>query len=477
MLVLLFFVVSFLFFLSNWVVAQYGGDVAFGQLLFHVQIGFIANEGADKSIIYSFLQSVVLYAVITTIVFSVLRYVLRKHYPNIKKSGFAFVILILTGSLFQTYQNFNLNDYIKTVLGADTFSVLYRNPQDIEFVTPVKPRNLILLYVESLENDFKNIEGKNLIEPIDQLPGIHVPNFRQAPGTNWSIAGMVASQCAIPLKGFDPSDWNKFEQDVFLPSAVCLSDVLHKFGYQQIFLSGPDIKFAGVDKFYTSHQFDQILGRDEVKKWVTQKKLFTGWGWGLHDDSLLDLAYDIAVKSAMSPQPFNLTIITTDNHSPYGMPSPRCSKSEKQTSFVGAVQCSSRFVSQFIERVLKNKKLDNTDIVVMGDHLFMAIPEQKSKFSDYDERTIYFKYINSRKTGVARNDMTHFDVAPTILDSLGLLKDNTQKFGLGYSVFAPIERYLETQAMNLSLDIISPSNTYDELWQKKSEDNNNNNIN
>jgi phosphoglycerol transferase len=469
MLVLLVFFVSFLLYLSNWVVAQYGSEVAFGQLLFHVQIGLVANEGADETIIYSFLQYVALYTVLTTTAFGVVSYFLRKQSKKVRIAWFVVIILTLSGSLFKAYVNFNLNDYIKIMLGAETFSVLYRNPKDIEFVLPAKPRNLILLYVESLENNFKNIDGKNLIEPIDKLPGMHVPNFKQAPGTNWSIAGMVASQCAIPLKGFDPTDWNIFEQDIFLPGAICLSDILHKFGYQQIFLTGPDIEFAGVDKFYKTHQFDQILGRDEVKKWVTKKNLFTGWGLGLHDDSMLDLAYDIAVKSVQSSQPFNLTIITTDNHSPHGMSSPRCSALERRTSFVGAVQCSSRSVNRFVERVLKNKKFENTDIVIMGDHLFMAIPEQKSKFLNYDERTVYFKYINSLKIATARSDMTHFDVAPTILDSLGLLTDNTQKFGLGYSVFAPIDDYIKTQTKNLSLEIISPSITYDKLWQKESK--------
>jgi hypothetical protein len=99
----------------------------------------------------------------------------------------------------------------------------------------------------------------------------------------------------------------------------------------------------------------------------------------------------------------------------------------------------------------------------------MAIPEQKSKFLNYDERTVYFKYMNSLKIATARSDMTHFDVAPTILDSLGLLTDNTQKFGLGYSVFAPIDDYIKTQTKNLSLEIISPSITYDKLWQKESK--------
>jgi phosphoglycerol transferase len=468
MLTFIVFVASFLLFLSRWVVESYGNDVAFGQFLFHIQVGLAGNEGADVAVVQSFLKMVVGYTLATTIAYLALKIFIRRKsssqaYKALKVLTFVFVVF----SLSVTTINFNLKDYVQTRFGEDLFTALYQPPKNVDLVTPTQPRNLILLYVESLENNFKDIEGQNLIEPIEALPGFHVPGFRQAPGTNWSIAGMVASQCAIPLKGFDPSDWNVFKQDQFLPSALCLGDILNKFGYEQIFLTGPEVEFAGVSKFYNTHHFDQLIGRDEVKKIIKDKDLFTSWGWGLHDDSLLDLAYDIAVQTAKSPKPFNLTIITTDNHTPHGLPSPRCKPQERVTSFVGAVKCSSRSVGQFVERVLKNRALANTDIVVMGDHLYMAIPEQEKKFSK--DRTVYFKYINSRKEGLARTEMTHFDVAPTILDSLGLMKDNTQKFGLGYSVFAPVDNYLELQAKNLSLEIISPSETYDALWQSSPE--------
>ncbi len=464
------FVASFLLFLSRWVVASYGTDVAFGQFLFHIQVGLAGNEGADAAVITSFLKSVVGYTLATTLIYVALRvFIRRKSAHQAYKALKALSLVFIVFSLSVATLNLNLKDYIQTKFGADLFTALYQSPQNVELVSPTQPRNLILLYVESLENNFKDIEGQNLIKPIEALPGFHVSGFRQAPGTNWSIAGMVASQCAIPLKGFDPSDWNVFKQDQFLPSALCLGDILNNFGYEQIFLTGPEVEFAGVSKFYNTHHFDQLIGRDEVKKIIKDKDLFTSWGWGLHDDSLLDLAYDIAVNTAKSSKLFNLTILTTDNHTPHGLPSPRCEVQERKTSIEGAVKCSSRSVGQFVERILKNKLLDNTDIVVMGDHLFMAIPEQEKKFSN--DRTVYFKYVRTNKVGLARTDMTHFDVAPTILDSLGLMKDNTQKFGLGYSVFAPVDNYLDLQSKNLSLEIISPSTTYDALWQLSPEQN------
>lgn len=456
--------VSFVFYLANWVVSNYGSDVTFGQLLFHIQIGFMANEGADAAIFVSFFWQVIFRVLVTLLAFKVItRWITRVESPVVKP---IFVSLVIVGTLLATVQAaylLHVPDYIQTKLGKDLFTARYQAPQTLQMASVSQPRNLILLYVESLENDFSNIEGRNLIEPIDKIKGFKVPHFYQAPGTGWSIAGMVSSQCSIPLKGFEPSDWNTFLQAQFLPSVWCLSDELKRHGYEQIFLTGPDAAFAGVDRFYTTHQFNQVLGRDEVKKWVSKKNLFTGWGKGLHDDTLLDVAYDIAIKAAGSTKPFNLTIITTDNHSPHGMPSPRCSAKERQDSFMGAVQCSSRSVGRFIERVLKTKSLHNTDIVILGDHLFMAIPEQKSKFTD--TRSIYFKYINSTKSSLGRDTMTHFDVAPSILDSLGILQDNTQRFGLGYSIFADIEDYDKHLSDVKSLEILSPSVTYDNLWQ------------
>jgi phosphoglycerol transferase len=112
--------------------------------------------------------------------------------------------------------------------------------------------------------------------------------------------------------------------------------------------------------------------------------------------------------------------------------------------------------------------LEDTDIIIMGDHLFMASDEQ---IRDYfaKERRIYFKMISAESRKPARDTMTHFDVAPTILDLLGMRINPDEHFGLGISLFSGIspteyERHLK---QIMSDEILSPSVVYDSFWSSK----------
>jgi phosphoglycerol transferase len=82
-----------------------------------------------------------------------------------------------------------------------------------------------------------------------------------APGTNWSIAGMVASLCSVPLKPYYGN--NMGSKSRFLPSLTCLGDILKAQGYEQYFITGPKLKFSGMDTFYLDHGYDVTIGRDE----------------------------------------------------------------------------------------------------------------------------------------------------------------------------------------------------------------------
>lgn len=295
-------------------------------------------------------------------------------------------------------------------------------------------QNLLLVYVESLELGMRNETAfnVNLIAAIDDLPGEIVP-VTQVSGTGWSVAGMVASQCAIPLKTY----YGNYLDDMtnFLPNVVCLGDVLDRLGYQQYFLVGPDVTFGGMENFYRDHGYEFRIGQHEWQTRISDQTFFDGWGQSLHDDTLLEQAKEILIEASKSSAPFNMTIITTDNHAPNGRPSPRCLDDEKSSGFPGTFRCTSRIISSFINGLDKSGYLKNTLLVIMGDHLFMGgnptmLPPPRS---------IYFKIRAPHKT-VKQKHATHFDVAPTILDGLGLAKYPNKRFGLGYSLFADIPR-------------------------------------
>lgn len=69
----------------------------------------------------------------------------------------------------------------------------------------------------------------------------------QLPGTDYTIAGMVASQCGIPL--FAPFEGNASASvSSFFPQNICLGDIL-KNPVTRITLCRANLRFAGKDVF------------------------------------------------------------------------------------------------------------------------------------------------------------------------------------------------------------------------------------
>ncbi|MEI8054843.1 MAG: LTA synthase family protein [bacterium] len=358
--------------------------------------------------------------------------------------------------------------FYQQAAGNDYFSTYYTKP-GLVLKHSTKKKNLIILYVESLEQNLTNKEifATNLIEPIDELPGITVKKFVAAPGTGCTIAGIVSSQCAIPLKASPFITVKRFNMiNFFLPKATCLGDILASQGYDQYLFIGSDLKYSRIDKFYQNHGYQHLYGKHEFANSGINPAFFKGWGKGLNDDMLLDEAFKHIVKAAKSAKPFNVVIITTDNHPPKGTPSPNCSQSERDSGIMGTYQCTSRFVATFVKKLQSKGILDNTTLILMGDHPFISPPEYFKYFPS--PRYVYFKILDPNfKKRPARDFMTHFDVTPTILDLLDIRLSTHKQFGLGASIFADSSQidYKALFDAVTNKSILNPSKTYDYLWR------------
>jgi hypothetical protein len=103
----------------------------------------------------------------------------------------------------------------------------------------------------------------------------------------------------------------------------------------------------------------------------------------------------------------------------------------------------------------------------MGDHLFHSARAQQALFSS-PSRTIYFKLIENKPRSFKRQSMTHFDIAPTILDALGYLNSPEDQFGLGISLFSNelgFDYYKKSlQSQVLTPKILNSSQTYNSFW-------------
>ena len=300
------------------------------------------------------------------------------------------------------------------------FAKFYLEPSITKLTNETK--NLVVIYAEGLERTFfDETIFPGLITGLRELESksTYFTNIKQVSGTGWTIGGMVASQCGIPL--FTPSHGNSMAgMDVFLPSAICLGDLLHNEGYNLAYYGGADLAFAGKGKFYATHKFDHIAGRDELLPTLADKSYISGWG--LYDDSLFDLAYERFVELSGLGKKFGLFLLTLDTHHPDGHPSQSCQDTvykDGSNPILNAVVCSDYLITQFVNRIMQSPYAEKTVVVVLSDHL--ALNNTAYDLLRKADRKNLFMIIepNVNKTTEIQKLGSTLDIAPTILPFIG----------------------------------------------------------
>ena len=358
-------------------------------------------------------------------VFSALGWVLRRrrHHPH--HFGYSLIALVLAvGSVDASPAFRQISELVKSQSrdGDPDFSAYYKEPSK----TIPKPKlNLVYIYGESLERTYFDDEAfPNLTPELGALKNasLDFSHTMQLPGTDYTIAGMVASQCGIPL--FAPFEGNASASlSSFFPQNICLGDILKNSGYENYFVQGANLRFAGKDVFLKSHGFDYLYGAEELKTTVADPSYKNDWGY--YDDTVLDEAWKKFESLSREGKRFSLFTLTVDTHHPDGFISRTCNRKKyeiggKANQSFSAVTCSQENIAEFINKIKASPYFKNTIIVVSSDHLAM-----KNTAWDYlnkQDRSNLFFVIRSDQPdeqdvlAMKRNTM---DNGATVLDLLG----------------------------------------------------------
>ncbi len=463
------------------------GDITFEQIIFHMCSETSGLLKADKVYIYRLLLNLIIYPLLSVGLLRLLIYFYRKIAKrlflktgcntsgNLKRKnnwGGYFIILFLFLSILFFLSRVSFFTYLHSRVfnkeGGDIFFSLYKEPNDVIFPEHNSKRNLVLIYVESLEFSYsdKSRFKKDLLYKLNKSTdsAYSFDDFESAYGTGWTIAGIVATQCGIPIKDVSVFDGNKIGEKVnyFLPGAVCLGDILQENGYKNVFVGGASLAFSGKGKFLKSHGYTEVYGKEEWEQFGYSDKDFNDWG--LYDDFLLNEARKKLDELYSIGQPFNLTVLTLDTHFPKGFISSAC-KIKGTHNFEELIECETGLVADFINYVRMKGYDKNTDIIVTGDHLSMPNPVFDKLESA--PRKIYNKFLTRQLLHQNRKGFVHFDMFPSILHMLGFdFKDG--KLGLGVSGF----KNTKYRAISFFYDknrdekLLSPSKRYLQFWEK-----------
>ncbi|MGH8112142.1 MAG: sulfatase-like hydrolase/transferase [Rhodanobacteraceae bacterium] len=313
--------------------------------------------------------------------------------------------------------------FADTPQGRAVASLLDLSPVSKKRLVAAPGKNLVFIYLESLERIFWNSRiFPGLTPNLDRLrkQGLDFSGFQTFSGATYTIAGMFASQCGVPFfpspfSALDVIGGNDTDAVSFHPKIVCLGDVLHDAGYTQIYMGGAPIKFSHKGLFYRLHGYNQALGLYELES-AHHDKLPES-GWGLYDSALFPLMLQEYEKLEAARKPFNLSMITLDTHPPDGRPSPGCPKyPPNPNSMLQAVHCTDYLVGKFVAALAKQPDWKNTVVVIMSDHLMMR-NDAESLFPASYHRKPALLVLNAGH-GVRPGTMYHMDLAPTLLDLL-----------------------------------------------------------
>ena len=323
----------------------------------------------------------------------------------------------------------------------------YVDPKSVEIRFPEKKRNLVYIYLESLEvtcADQKNGGAfkENYIPELVRLAKDNedfsgndekIHGAVSYSGTTWTVGAMFAETAGLPLQ----VAWKnrKVMQNSFFSEVTALGDILEKEGYNQGLLIGSDITFGGRKLYFSQH------GGYEIRDYLhaAENRLipegYEVW-WGYEDAKLFPIAKDYLQELAQKDQPFNLTLLTTDTHFPNGYHCEHC-RNKFDYEYGNVFACSSRQVTEFVQWIRQQPFADNTTIIISGDHPTMDM-DFVAKLPQGYERTVYTAYINAAvkpEDPDRPREYSTFDDFPTTLAALGAEIEGN-RLGLGVNLFS-----------------------------------------
>lgn len=358
-------------------------------------------------------------------------------------SRYTFVFLISVILFLYSFSSMGIFEYLKNQTNnSKLFEEYYINPNSVKIEFPEQKRNLIYIYLESMESTYSNMKIDN--QNVNLIPNLYkIANENiffsndndfggayQVNGTEWTMAAIVGQTAGIPLKlTATRNDYSDIEQ--FLPGVTTLGDILKKEGYNQAFMIGSSAKFASRNTYFVQHGEYYIYDYD----WAFETQRVHDWKfWGYEDLKLFDFAKDMLLNLYEEGQPFNFTLLTVDTHAIDGYLDETCELKYSYT-YGNSILCSDSKVGKFIDWVKKQKFYDNTTIVIVGDHISMQ--NNVSNYSNEDNRYIYNAILNSKIVPVNSKEriFNSFDLFPTTLASLGVKIEN-DRLGLGTNLFS-----------------------------------------
>lgn len=456
------------YFSAAWYAETYG-NLGFDSILFTLTAGL---SGLESELLLSYVKRAVLRAVICTgfvsallvfpsfcprmssrrIVVRVGRTVRFRIFPLGRR---LVVLLSILGSLSligSAAMESGLPKFIYCIGNPSTFyEEYYCPPESVEIRFPERKRNLVYIYLESMETSFFSKEkggalNYDVIPELSQLAqdnisfsntellgGAYCPT-----GTKWTSGSLVGQTSGLPLKipiGGNVSSYGQKPEERFLPNAVTIFDILEDNGYNQSFMLGSDINFGGCYQYIAGHGVEQFYDHSTAMDDGIIAQGYKVW-WGFEDRYLFEYAKQELTKLAEEEEPFAFSMMTIDTHPVDGYMCDLC-RNEFPEHYENVFRCSSAQVYGFVKWLQAQPFYENTTVILVGDHPSMDAAYFSRNVPGTYDRRVYNCILNAAADTDRRKnrEFSVFDMFPTTLAAMGC-EIQGDRLGLGTNLFS-----------------------------------------
>ena len=471
--------------LGNWVLDTWG-LLSIDEIIFHLKVPL---DGTNSDVVLDGINACVPLTVLVLFLSIFLIIGLRNKHGKCMIALFL-VAVIACGSAgraaYEVYDELDVKEYLVSQKKESHFiEQNYVDPRTTKITFPDKKRNLIYIYLESMESTFasKGDGGGLDFNCIPELTTLAEENTNfsnsdklgggyPAYGGTWTMAGIFSQTSGIPIKNSEQTDdvnATLAEQSSFSSQARNLEDILADEGYNQCFMIGSDATFGGRRAYFESHG----KGQTEICDYNTAKENgqipedYYVW-WGYEDQKLFANAQEKLTELSSKDEPFNFTMLTVDTHFEDGYVCEQCQNEFGDNQYANVMACSSRQVDAFVKWIQQQPFYENTTIVISGDHLTMDSDFCNDVSEDY-ERSVYNVFINLPEGLDTSFEKTHnrefatLDMFPTTLAAMGVTIEG-DRLALGVNLFSDEQTLTEQYGRKgLDKELMKKSKFYDML--------------
>ena len=283
-----------------------------------------------------------------------------------------------------------------------------------------RPRNVILISVESLSAEFLGVYGSaaGLTPNLDRLAndGLRFTRFF-ATGTR-TVRGLEALSLGVP-----PVPGQSIVRRPGNEHLATVGEMLEHQGFHVDFLYGGYGYFDNMNAYFRGNDY-QVVDRSDFP---SESVVFEN-AWGVADEVLFANAVRVADTVNAGGKPFFAHIMTTTNHRPFTYPDGRIDI-PSPGGREGGVKYTDYAIGEFIAQARTKPWFTDTLFIITADHCAAVAGKSRLPVDKY--RIPLIMYAPAMVgPGINTRLASQIDLPPTILDLVGMLGDD-HFFGQG----------------------------------------------